>query len=56
MPASTFVKLAEQGRIEASLIPTPTEEDFFWQLGVPRWPPEERTRERLQKYLRQTRK
>jgi hypothetical protein len=53
MPASTFAKLAGQGQIDASLIPTSEEEDFFRQLGVPCWPPEERTVERLRGHLQQ---
>jgi DNA polymerase/3'-5' exonuclease PolX len=54
MPATRFAKLAEREAIDASLIPTPTEEDFFGVLHVPCWPPEERTEQQLRKYLQQT--
>jgi hypothetical protein len=53
MPASRFARLAENGDVEASLIPTPTEADFFRQLGVPCWLPERRTVERLREYMSQ---
>jgi hypothetical protein len=56
MPAHKFAQLAERGSIDARLIPTPTEEDFFRRLCAPCWPPEERAVERLQTYLWQTRK
>ena len=55
MPASRFARLAERGEIDASMIPTPTEEDFFRQLGVPCWPPEQRTERRLMQFVRQSR-
>jgi DNA polymerase/3'-5' exonuclease PolX len=55
MPASKFARLAERGEIDASMIPTPTEEDFFRQLGVPCWPPEQRTEYRLRRFIRQIR-
>jgi hypothetical protein len=55
MPAK-FARLAERGEIEATMIPTPEEEDFFQQMTIPCWLPEKRTRERLQEYPRQTRK
>jgi DNA polymerase/3'-5' exonuclease PolX len=54
MPASKFARLAERGEIDASMIPTPTEEDLFWQMGVPCWPPEQRTERRLVQFIRQT--
>jgi DNA polymerase/3'-5' exonuclease PolX len=53
MPASKFARLAEQGGIEATMIPTPEEEDFFRVLDVPCWPPHERTVERLRQHLLQ---
>ncbi|NIV32842.1 MAG: hypothetical protein GWN58_26370 [Anaerolineae bacterium] len=56
MAASRFAKLAERGEIDASLLPTPTEQDFFRQLGVPCWPPEQRTIHQLREYLQQTRR
>jgi len=48
-----FARLAEQGEIEATMIPTPEEEDFFRVLDVPCWPPHERTAERLRRHLQQ---
>jgi len=51
MPASKFARLAKRGKIDASMIPTPTEEDFFRQMGVPCWPPELRTERRLRQFL-----
>jgi DNA polymerase/3'-5' exonuclease PolX len=53
MPATKFARLAEQGEIEATMIPTPEEEDFFRVLDVPCWPPHERTVERLREHLQQ---
>jgi hypothetical protein len=53
MPAPKFARLAEQGEIEATMIPTPEEEDFFRVLDVPCWPPHERTVERLRGHLQQ---
>jgi len=53
MPATKFAKLAEQSLL-LPLFPTPAEEDFFRQLGVPCWPPEERTLQHLQAHLRRT--
>ena len=47
MPATRFARLAERGEIEATMIPTPEEEDFFRVLDVPCWPPHERTVDRL---------
>jgi hypothetical protein len=55
MPASKFARLAERGEIDASMIPTPTEEGFFRQMGVPCWPPEQRTERRLMQFIRQAR-
>jgi hypothetical protein len=55
MPASKFTRLAERGEIAASMIPTPTEEDFFRQMGVPCWSPEQRTECRLMQFVRQPR-
>lgn len=40
MLAHKFARLAERGEIEATMMPTSEEEDFFRQLGVPSWPPE----------------
>jgi hypothetical protein len=53
MPATKFARLAERGEIEATMIPTPEEEDFFRVLDVPCWPPHERTVERLRRHLQQ---
>ena len=53
MPATKFARLAEQGEIEATMIPTPEEEDFFRVLDVPCWPPPERTVERFREHLQQ---
>jgi hypothetical protein len=55
MLASKFARLAERGEIDASMIPTPTEEDFFRQMGVPCWQPERRTEHRLRQCVRQAR-
>jgi hypothetical protein len=55
MPASKSARLAERGKIDASLIPTPTEEDFFRQMGVPCWLPERRTEHKLRQFVRQSR-
>jgi DNA polymerase/3'-5' exonuclease PolX len=53
MPATRFARLAERGEIEARMIPTPEEEDFFRVLDVPCWPPEQRTERRLMQLMRQ---
>jgi hypothetical protein len=53
MPAAKFVR-ALTGRPEVHVLHTPTEEDFFREMGIPCWLPEERTLQRLQAYLRQT--
>jgi DNA polymerase/3'-5' exonuclease PolX len=53
MPATKFARLAERGEIEATMIPTPEEGDFFRVLDVPYWPPHERTAERLRRHLQQ---
>jgi hypothetical protein len=50
-----LVRPAERGEIDASMIPTPTEGDFFRQMGVPCWPPEQRTECRLRQFIMQTR-
>jgi hypothetical protein len=55
MPASKSARLAERGKIDASMIPTPTEEDFFRVLDVPCWPPEQRAERRLRQFVRQSR-
>jgi hypothetical protein len=55
MPASKFTRLAERGEIDASMIPTPTEEGFFRQMDVPCWPLERRTEHRLVQFIRQAR-
>jgi DNA polymerase/3'-5' exonuclease PolX len=55
MPASKFARLAGRGEIGASMIPTATEEDFFRQMGVPCWPPEQRAERRLKQFVRQSR-
>jgi DNA polymerase/3'-5' exonuclease PolX len=47
-----LARLAKRGEIDATMIPTPEEEDFFSQLRVPYWPPEERMEQRLREYLR----
>jgi DNA polymerase/3'-5' exonuclease PolX len=33
------------------MIPTPTEEGFFRQMGVPYWPPKHRAERRLMQFL-----
>ena len=48
-PSTKFVKLAEEYGIPT--IPTPAEEAYFEALGIPCWPPEEWTAQRLQQYL-----
>jgi hypothetical protein len=53
MPATRFARLAEQGEIEATMIPTPEEEDFFRQMTIPCWLPEQRTERRLMQLMRQ---
>ena len=53
MPATKFARLAEQGEIEATMVPTPEEADFFRVLDVPCWQPRERTVGRLRRHLRQ---
>jgi hypothetical protein len=55
MPASKFAQLVEGGNISATVIPTPTEEEFFAALGVPCWPPEQRTERRLMRFIGQRR-
>ena len=53
MPATKFARLAERGEIEATMIPTPEEDNFFRVLDVPCWPSHERTVERLHRHLQQ---
>jgi DNA polymerase/3'-5' exonuclease PolX len=53
MPATKLARLAERERIEATMISTPEGEDFFRQLCVPCWPPEERTERRVMRFIRQ---
>jgi DNA polymerase/3'-5' exonuclease PolX len=53
MPASKFARQAEQGELDAQVIPTPTEESFFEALEVPYWPPEQRTNEHIRAFLQQ---
>lgn len=48
-PSARFVELAEEHGMH--IIPTSTEETYFEALGVPCWPPEERTAQRLRRYL-----
>jgi DNA polymerase/3'-5' exonuclease PolX len=55
MAASKFARLAERAEIDGSMIPTPTEEDFFRRLGEPCLPPEQRTERRLRQFVRQSR-
>jgi DNA polymerase/3'-5' exonuclease PolX len=55
MPASKFARLAERGEIDGSMIPTPTEEGFFRQVGLPCWAPEQRTEHKLRQFVRQSR-
>jgi len=51
IPAPKFARLAEAGRLPVEMIPTPTEESFFAALGVPCWPPEQRTRAHIRACL-----
>jgi hypothetical protein len=51
MPATKFARLAERGEIEATMIPTPEEEDFFRVLDIPCWSPAERTLPNLQRHM-----
>jgi len=53
LPATKFLKLVGRNIPGAPVIPTPEEEDFFAALGVPCWPPQERTVQQLIKYLKQ---
>jgi DNA polymerase/3'-5' exonuclease PolX len=48
-PSARFVRLAEEHSMP--IIATPTEEAYFEALGVPCWPPEKRTAQRLRQYL-----
>jgi DNA polymerase/3'-5' exonuclease PolX len=56
MPAHRFARLAEKGDVSANVIPTPTEVSFFEALGFPYWSPEQRTKEHIRAYLRQTKR
>jgi hypothetical protein len=53
MPATKFLRLVGRSIPAALVIPTPEEEDFFAALGVPCWPPEQRTEHRLMQFIRQ---
>jgi hypothetical protein len=53
VPATKFARLAERGEIEATMIPTPEEEDSFRVLDIPCWPPHGRAVERFREYLQQ---
>jgi DNA polymerase/3'-5' exonuclease PolX len=53
MPATKFLRLVGRSIPGAPVIPTPEEEDFFAALGVPCWPPEQRTDHRLVQFIRQ---
>jgi hypothetical protein len=53
MPATKFVKLVGRSIPGVPVIPTPEEEGFFAALGVPCWPPQERTFQQLIKYRKQ---
>jgi DNA polymerase/3'-5' exonuclease PolX len=44
-------QLFRQGQV----VPTPTEEIFFREIGVPCWPPQERTATRLRQWLKSRR-
>jgi hypothetical protein len=54
IPLVRRVRSASQ-HTQVEMIPTPTEEDFFRQMGVPRWAPEQRTERRLMQFIRQSR-
>jgi len=47
MAATKFIQLVGRSIPGVPMIPTPEEEDFFAALGVPCWPPEQRTVHRL---------
>jgi hypothetical protein len=49
LPSGKFVRITQDVGIET--VPTPAEEAYFEALGVPCWPPEERTARRLRQYL-----
>jgi hypothetical protein len=49
LPSARFLKVAQKYSLYT--IPTPTEEAYFEAPGVPCWPPEERTVQRLRQYL-----
>jgi len=56
MPASKLARAAERGQFPGVvMIPTPEEKDFFAALGIPCWPPEQRTERRLVQSVRQAR-
>jgi len=51
MVATKFASLAESAVLPVSMVPTPEEEDFLAVLGVPCWLPEQRTEQRLMKFI-----
>ena len=53
MPATKFTQLVGRSMPRVPVIPTPEEEDFFVALGVPCWPPEQRTEHSLMQSIRQ---
>lgn len=49
LPSDKFIRQAKE--LGSQTIPAPTEEAYFEALGVPCWPPEERTEDRLREFL-----
>jgi DNA polymerase/3'-5' exonuclease PolX len=49
LPSSKFIAVAQDHGVQT--MDTPTEEEYFKALGVPCWPPEERTVKRSRQYL-----
>ena len=54
MPAHRFARLAEKGNVPVRVIPTPIEESLSGTVEFPCWPPEQRAKEHIWAYLRQT--
>ena len=55
MPVGMVMRNGKLWR-RGKFVPTPTEEVFFAEIGIPRWPPQARSAQRLQAWLKAKRK